>query len=119
VLRRFEQCASVVLGASGAENGIAGDQKLRSCFDDLRDGLVSDAAVYLNPITETQFLAKFPEAPQLVQRVRNEALAAKAGIYAHYENMVDHAEHGDDYIHGRGRIDDYSGLHSVVRDEFE
>ena len=58
-LRRFQQLTRILLGASCPKHGAAGDQELRSRFDDHGDSIVSDAAVNLNPIAQAQFLAKF------------------------------------------------------------
>jgi len=58
-LRRFEQAARIPFRVSLAENRVAGDQQLGSRFDDARDRVVSNTAVYFNPITEAQFPSKF------------------------------------------------------------
>jgi hypothetical protein len=103
-LRRFEQAARIPFRVTLAENRVAGDQQLGSRFDDAGDRIVSDAAVHFNPITEAQFLAKFFQAANLAEGVRDELLAAEAGIDAHDEDMVHHAEDGDEQVDGCGGL---------------
>lgn len=55
----FQQTAGIPLRVACAEHGITGNQQLGSRFDDAGYGIVSDATVYLNPITEAQFTSKF------------------------------------------------------------
>jgi hypothetical protein len=119
VARGLEQCARILLRVAGAKNGISGNEKIRSCFDDQCDGVVSDATVYFNPITQTQFLAKFFEALDLLEGVGDETLAAETGIYAHNKNVMHHSQHWDEQVDRSGGVDDYSGLHSMVGDETE
>ena len=69
-LRRFEQSTRILFRAALAENRVAGDQQLGSRFDDARDRVVSNTAVYLNPITKAQFPSKFFQAANLAEGVR-------------------------------------------------
>ena len=41
-----------------AKNRVSGNQKIRTRLDDAGDGIVSHAAVYFNPITQSQFAPK-------------------------------------------------------------
>ena len=118
-MRGFEQRAGIPLRVTGAKNGIPGNQKLRSCFDDHGDGIVCDPTIHFNPITQTQFLAKFFETLNLLEGVWNKTLPAETGIHAHDENMMDHAKHRNEQVDGGGWVDDHSGLQAVVRDEFQ
>ena len=102
-----------------AEDGIAGHQQFRSCFDDLCDRVVSYTAVDFNFKRQTQFAAQFGQAGQLFQRERDKLLSAEAGIHAHDEDVVDHGKDFDKEIYRRRRVDNYAGLHAVVGDELK
>src|SRR5271168_4892025 len=68
-LRRLQKLPRILFRAAVRKHSASRHQQLRSSFDDLGDRIVSNAAVYLNPIAKAQFLAKFFQAPNLLQRV--------------------------------------------------
>jgi len=115
----LEQAAGIPFRVTLAENRVAGYQQLGSRFDDAGYRVVSNAAVYLNPITETHLASKFFEAANFGERVRDKPLAAEAGIDAHDQDVVDHVEDGDKEVDFGVGIDDNGGLHLVVGDELE
>jgi hypothetical protein len=115
----IEQAARVPLRVTLAENRVAGDQQLGSRFDDAADGIVSDATVNLNPITEAHLPSKFFEAADLIEGVGDELLAAKTGVDAHDEDVMDHAKDGDQQVDFGVGINDDGGLHLVLGYVFE
>jgi hypothetical protein len=56
--------ARILLRVSGAEDGVSGYQQLRSCLDDLGDGIVSHSAIHLDFKRQTHFLAQFGEVTE-------------------------------------------------------
>jgi hypothetical protein len=118
-LRCLEQAARIPFGVAVAENRVAGDQQLGSRFDDAAHGVVSDAAVHFNPITEAQFPSKFFQAANLIEGVRDELLTAEARIDAHDQDVVNHAKNRDKQIDFCVGVDDDGGLHTVLSNVFE
>ena len=49
LLRQFEQRPGLFFRVSRIENGAAGDQQIRSSFDDRGDRIVSHPSVHLDP----------------------------------------------------------------------
>jgi len=102
-----------------AEDGIAGDEQLRSCLDDLSHRVVSHAAVHFDFKCQAQLLADFRETPDFIQRKGDEFLSAEAGIHAHDEDVVDHGQDIDDEVDPGGGIENDAGLHAMLRDVLE
>ena len=70
-MRGLQQFACILFRAAIVEHRAPCHQQVRSSFDDPPDRIVSNTAVYFNPIVKTQFFAKLPQSPDLVQRVRD------------------------------------------------
>jgi VWFA-related protein len=112
----LKKLAGVLLRFAGAEDGRSRDQHIRSCFDDLTDRIVSNAAVDLNTKVEPHLFAQLDEVGDLIERERKELLAAEPGVDAHDENVVQHGKDFDQRTDRRGRVDDDAGQHAVMDD---
>ena len=77
------------------------------------------AAVDLDAVVEAHLLAQVDEVLDAVDGARQELLAAKAGIHAHDEDVVDHGEDFDEVLDGGGRVEDDGRLHAVVGDQLQ
>ena len=72
-----------------------------------------DAAVYLNLKIQAAKLADLREQLNLSQGGRDEGLAAKAGIHAHYQDVVNQGKNLVESVDGGGGIYDDAGFASV------
>ena len=70
-------------------------------------------------IVEAHLGAEFGEVGDLVERERQEFLAAEAGVHAHDEDVVDHGENFDERLDRGGGVDDDGGFHAVLVDQLE
>ncbi len=113
----MEKRTSIALGVSFAEDGAASHQQLRSCFDDQRDGLVSDPAIDLYLIGQTHGCAHLFQLANLGQGIRDEALPAESRIDTHDQHVVQHGQDGNQEVYRGGRVENHAGLHAVLGDE--
>jgi len=111
-----QQLARVCRGVTFAEDRIAGDEQVRTGFNDGGDSFEIDAAVDFNVEVEAELFTDLGELANLVEREGNEFLAAEAGVHAHDEDVVNHGQNVTQQQDRRGGIEDDAGLHVVIGD---
>jgi len=110
------------LGGVGAniavgEDGAAGDQQLCAGFYYVGYGFQIHSTINFNAEIEFAFGAHAGECGNFVQGIRNEFLAAEAGIHAHDQDVVNEIENFSERFNGSGWIEDYAGFAAMRSDE--
>ncbi len=112
-----QELAGIGLGlcriAAVVEDGRAGDEEVRSGFDDFGDGVISDAAVDFDAVIQAHLGPQRGQMADFLHAARNEALAAEAWVDRHDQHVMHQRQHLNDGLHGRGRVDHDRRLHAV------
>jgi hypothetical protein len=109
----LEEFFCVLADVAVAEDGVARNEEFSAGANNVGDGVVRNASVYLDSKGKATRLPDFGECGHFVERVGNELLATEAGVHGHDENVVDDFEDFAEGFHGSGGIDDYAGFAAV------
>jgi hypothetical protein len=99
------------------ENGAAGDQNVSAGANDIRHGVVMDAAIDFDAKVQTTGLPNFRKQFDLFQRRRDERLATESRVHAHYQHMMNQGKDLIEGVNGSGGIDDHARFASVRGNE--
>ena len=104
----LDELAAHGLGVALSENGGTYDEHVRARFLAGEDIVELDAAVNL----DVQFRLELTQGADLVEAVRDQALAAETGVHRHDEDHVHDVEDVFDALEGRCRVDGDCGFHA-------
>ena len=102
-----------------AENRRAGDEGVGPGFGRRRDVVDLDAAVHFEQDLASRLVDALAHCGDFLQRLRNERLAAKAGIDRHDQDQVELVHHIVQIIQRRRRVEHQPGLAAVVADQLQ
>ena len=101
------------------KNGAARDEYFGAGFDHVGYGFEIDSPIHLNAEIEFAFVTHAGECGNFVEGIGNKFLAAKTGIHAHDQDVVDKVENFRERLDRRSGIENHTGLASVRGDEVE
>ena len=115
----FEEFVGVGTDIAVAKDGVARNEEFGAGFDDVRDGFQVHSTIHFNAEIQFAFGAHAGKRSNFVEGIGNEFLAAKAGIDAHHQDVVDEVQHLGQSLNRSGGIQDHARLATVRGDQVQ